>query len=353
MKAWVLHGINDIKLECVEEPVLEEGEVLVAVKATGICGSDIPRIYKTGAHQMPLIPGHECSGLVVETGSNVDIKWKGKRVGIFPLIPCQHCKPCQSGKYEMCRNYSYLGSRRNGGFAEYMAVPEWNLVELPDNVTYEEAAMLEPMAVAVHAMRRVNFQSTSSVVVEGLGTIGLFLTMFLLEHGIQNILVIGNKEFQKRMSFQLGISENHYCDSRTENVKDFILRHTDGYGPDVFFECVGKQETISKAIDLTAPAGEICMVGNPASDIILDQNLYWKVLRHQLRVTGTWNSSYIGNNIGEDMSDDWHYVLNRLQQKKINPSAFITHRMALEELEQGFHIMRDKTEDYVKIMFGK
>ena len=130
MKAWVLHGVNDLRLETVPIPLPEEQEVLVEVKATGICGSDIPRIYHTGAHIHPLIPGHEFSGEVVEVGKGTDRKWIGQRVGIFPLIPCGECGLCRKKQYEMCRNYSYLGSRRNGGFAEYAAVPAWNLVLL-------------------------------------------------------------------------------------------------------------------------------------------------------------------------------------------------------------------------------
>ena len=134
MKAWVLHGVNDIRLEEKEEPQLRADEALVCVKAAGICGSDIPRIYKTGAHVHPLIPGHEFSGQVVKVGHKADIKWLHKRVGIFPLIPCRKCAACQRQQYELCRDYGYLGSRRNGGFAEYTAVPQWNLIELPDRV---------------------------------------------------------------------------------------------------------------------------------------------------------------------------------------------------------------------------
>ncbi len=106
MKAWVLHGIDDLRWETVEKPLPGSGEVLVAVKAVGICGSDIPRIYKTGAHVHPLIPGHELSGRVEAVGAGVESSWLGQRVGIFPLIPCKTCTLCQEKRYEMCRNYS-------------------------------------------------------------------------------------------------------------------------------------------------------------------------------------------------------------------------------------------------------
>lgn len=365
MKAWVLHNINDLRYEAVEEPRLSEHEVLVSVKAAGICGSDIPRIYRDGAHSMPLIPGHEFSGEVVKLGRGADKKWKGKRVGIFPLIPCGKCRQCVNLKYEMCRGYSYLGSRRNGGFADYVAVPEWNLVCLPESVSYEEAAMLEPMAVAMHAINRLNFTERDTAVVIGLGTIGQLLTMFLLERGIQNVLAIGRKESQRRTAMKLGVLEKNYCDSREEDENNFVMYHTQGCGADVVFECVGKNETVARAIDLAAPAGQICMVGNPSTDITLEKSVYWKILRNQLCVAGSWNSSYtgkqlvtsgaqnpasIGNRVKEMCFDDWQHVLAMLGQKRIAPANLITHRLTMEQLEQGLHIMRDKLEDYIKIM---
>ena len=164
MRAYVLHGIDDLRLEETALSEIKEREVLVKVMAAGICGSDIPRIYKTGTYSYPLIPGHEFSGTVIETGLKADKKWMGKRVGIFPLIPCGECEPCRKKQYEMCRHYSYLGSRTNGGFAEYVAVPGENLIELPEEVSYEVAAMLEPMAVAVHAMRKSGVMKENTVV---------------------------------------------------------------------------------------------------------------------------------------------------------------------------------------------
>lgn len=345
MKAWILHGIGDIRYEEVTRPVPKYGEVLVAVKAAGICGSDIPRIYRTGAHRMPLIPGHEFAGEVVELGEGVDVSWQGKRVGIFPLIPCRECVPCQTKQYEMCRHYSYLGSRCDGGFAQYVAVPVWNLMELPENVSFEEAAMLEPMSVAVHAMRRVKIEADDTVVVWGLGTIGLLLVMFLRERGVQKILVVGNKTAQQKQAAALGLPEEYFCNSSIQDPREWVLHCTSGQGADVLFECVGKNDIISQVVDLAATAGRICMVGNPYSDMQLEKDIYWKILRNQLTITGTWNSSYTG-----ESTDDWHYVLEKLREKKISPASAITHRLQLDDLERGLTIMRDKSEDYIKIM---
>lgn len=345
MKAFVLHQIGDFRLENAADPQPAEGETLVEVKAAGICGSDIPRIYQTGTYSYPLIPGHEFSGVVRETKAATDSRWLGKRVGVFPLIPCHRCAPCLKGQYEMCRNYSYLGSRRDGGFAQYVAVPADNLIELPKDVTFTEAAMLEPMAVAVHAMRRVKINPSDTAVVCGLGTIGLLLLMFLIEAGVSKIFALGNKEFQRQAAKNLGLSEDFYCDIRDQDVGKWIQEQTDGLGADVFFECVGKNETLSQAVEFTAPGGKVMLIGNPHSHMALEKQIYWKILRNQLTIAGTWNSSFT-----HDSKDDWHYALDRLARKRINPAGLISHTFSLEELERGFHIMRDKTEDYGKIM---
>lgn len=343
MKAYVLHGINDLRFEDVAQPEPKEDEVLVRVMAAGICGSDIPRIYKTGAHRHPLIPGHEFSGVVEQVGSKKNKKWMGKRVGVFPLIPCHQCEPCQQKAYEMCRSYGYLGSRQDGGFAEYVAVPVQNLIELPKKVSFEEAAMLEPMAVAVHAMRRVALHAGDTVAVCGLGTIGRLLTLVLHASGVKRLLLIGNKDSQRRFAETLGGVD--FCDTRTEEPQTWLTEKSKGQGIDVFFECVGKNETVELGVGCVAPSGRVVFVGNPSSDMTLKKDVYWQILRRQLAVTGTWNSSFTG-----DENDDWHEVLRLLETRAILPENIISHRLPLADLERGLSIMRDKTEDFAKIL---
>lgn len=345
MKAYVLHGINDLQYEDREMPELEAGTVLVKVKAAGICGSDIPRIYRTGAYFYPLITGHEFAGVVSEVGTNVPKSWLGKRVGVFPLIPCMECSPCQKMEYEMCKKYSYLGSRTDGGFAEYVRVPLWNLIELPETVSYEQAAMLEPMAVAIHGIRRSSVCEEDTIAVCGMGTIGLFVVMFLLEMRCKNILVIGNKDFQKETVERLGIPAEQFCDARTQNVEEWLDERTGGRGVSVFFDCVGRNEVVLQGINSVSPKGTVLLLGNPASDMNIEKGVYWKVLRKQLTMIGTWNSSF-----AHDAEDDWHYVLELLKENKIHPEMMITHRFPLEKLREGFEIMRDKKEDYIKVL---
>ena len=136
MKAYSLHAVNDLRYEEVEIPELKSGWALVRVMATGICSSDIPRVFTKGTYHFPTIPGHEFSGIVEKVADTKNEYWVDKHVGVFPLIPCRSCDPCKEHHYEMCEHYDYIGSRRDGAFAEYVAAPIWNLLEIPDNIPF-------------------------------------------------------------------------------------------------------------------------------------------------------------------------------------------------------------------------
>ena len=367
MKAYVLNGIGDIDFRDVARPVLDgqgivgrSGQtsvsdddcVIVRVRAAGICGSDIPRIYKTGAYHHPLIPGHEFSGEVAEIGKNVSPDLAGKRAGVFPLIPCMKCSPCRNGHYEMCRSYNYLGSRCDGGFAEYVKVPASSLIELPEKVTFEQAAMLEPMAVAMHAIRQCGLPlspddavRSTPIAVCGMGTIGLLVVMHLMGMGYDNIICIGNKEFHRMKALELGIPEDRYLDFNKDDPAAAVMNLTDGEGVGYYFECVGKNSAVSLGLNVLGASGALQLVGNPASDMSFGKDEYWKILRRQLTVTGTWNSSY-----RHSPDDDWNMVIRSLDEGRIAPERFITHLLSFDDLGRGFGIMRDKTEDYIKVM---
>ena len=350
MKAYILHDINNISLEETDKPTLKPGEVLVEVKAAGICGSDIPRIYTNGAHVLPLIIGHEFAGKVVEAADSDGENWVGKKVGIFPLIPCKECDPCEKKQYEMCRHYNYLGSRCNGGYAEYVAVPVWNLIELNDDVPYEIAAMMEPMAVATHAVRGILAEGedkNANILVYSLGTIGIMVCMILKQLGYKNIFAIGNKEAQiNAVADNLGVSRNNLCNTKTQDIATWLNIHH--YSFDICLECVGKPETMNACIDMVNPAGKIMLVGNPYSDMDIPRDTYWKILRNQLTVKGTWNSSFT-----HDENDDWNFLAKLLNSGELRPEYLITHRYNLENLMEGFELMRDKSEPYIKCMWVK
>ena len=156
MKAGVLHQIGDLRYEDVKDPQPNKGEVLLKIRAAGICGSDIGRVYKKGTYHFPTIPGHEFAGEVVDLGKGVDKSYMHRKAAVFPLLPCRECDMCEIGEYASCRNYNYFGSRCDGGFAEYIAVPVWNLVVSEKDISFEEMAMAEPAACPV-----MNFPSTA------------------------------------------------------------------------------------------------------------------------------------------------------------------------------------------------
>lgn len=343
MKAWILNDINNICFTDTDIPLPSENEVLIQVKTVGICGSDIPRIYGTGAHNMPLIPGHEFSGIVEGVGKNADPSLLKKRVAVFPKITYP-----SSDSYN---NYDYLGSRRNGAFAEYVTVPADNILLLPDDVTFEEAAMMEPLAVAANAVRTgtKSVSCDSPIAVCGLGTIGLMVVMLLIEAGYNNIYAIGNKDSQKNNAFSLGIAPHCFIDSRNENVSEQLNLVSKGVS--VFFECVGKNECIAHGIESASLNGHLVLIGNPYSDMLFSKDTYWQILRKQLTVHGIWNS-FFSKDYSKDCLDDWHYSLALVAQKKIPLNKLISHRFNPSELEKALHIMRDKTEDYCKILIS-
>ena len=199
MKAYVLEGIGQLVYKDVQIPQLGADEVLVEVMNAGICGSDIPRIFKTGTYHFPTVPGHEFAGIVRQAASKNNNYLIGKRVGVFPLMPCMKCEQCKKKAYEMCQSYNYLGSRTDGGFAEYAAVPAWNLIELPPKVSFEDAAMLEPAGVALHAIRQADMGEVGSAAVYGCGTIGTLVIQWLNAMGVKNLYAIGTREEQRNL----------------------------------------------------------------------------------------------------------------------------------------------------------
>ncbi len=343
MKAYVLEGIGQLEYREVPVPTPEEDEVIVQVTHAGICGSDIPRIFKTGTYHFPTIPGHEFAGVVHEAGSERFRHMAGRRVGVFPLIPCMQCEQCRNKAYEMCRSYNYLGSRTDGGFAEYVKVPIWNLIELPENVSNEDAAMLEPTCVALHAIRQADMSGVETAAVYGCGTIGILVLQWLHAMGVKRVYAIGTRPEQQRLAGQ--VSDAAFCNCRKHDPVDFIMEQTDGRGADLVFECVGVNESVNNAVCSAVAGGQVVFVGNPAGNIELEKQIYWKILRRQMTIYGTWNSSFTG---AED--DDWHMAVKAISEGKIRPAKQITHRFAFEDLQDGLEVMKDKEVFSNKVM---
>jgi len=343
MKACVLHAINDLRYEDVEKPKPKQGEVLLKIRASGICGSDIPRVFTKGTYHFPTIPGHEFPGEIVELGAGTNKDLLGKKAAVFPLLPCRKCDMCEVGEYASCRDYNYFGSRCDGGFAEYIAVPVWNLVFADDNLSFEEAAMAEPAAVSLHALGRAGVELGDTVAIFGAGPIGLMLAEFAKAWGALKIILLDIDE--TKMDFAKKLGYEYVLDSRKEDYNNEIMDITSGKGVDVVVEGSGASSALAGCLKSAKPLGSVVLMGNPFGDMNLMQKDYWEILRKQLKLFGTWNSSYTQN------KNDWQTALDAMSKGKLNVKPFITHRADFSECNSAFEMVRDKSEFFNKVMF--
>jgi L-iditol 2-dehydrogenase len=342
MKAWVLHGINDLRLEDRPLPRLGEDEVLVKVEAAGICGSDIPRIFETGAHTLPVIPGHEFAGIVADAPEALS-RLLGKRVGVFPLLPCMRCDSCLREQYETCSNYDYLGSRRDGAFAEYVAVPAQNLAELPEGLSFEAGAMLEPAAVALHALRRLGVRKMESVAIFGAGPVGLLAAQWARVLGAKRVFLAGTRAAQAEKARLLGFAD--FFDIREHDAAERIAALTEGAGVDVCVEAAGDARSATDCIRAARAGGLVALIGNPRADMRIGKDVYQSILRKQLKIYGSWNSGFYRR--GED---DWAETIMAARNGDIRLEALITHKFPLADLARAADMMRSRREYFCKVM---
>lgn len=344
MKALRLHGIGDLRYEDVPDPKPAKGQVLLKIKACGICGSDIPRVLIKGTYHFPTIPGHEFSGQIVETGEGVDKALIGKKAAVFPLLPCGECGPCKIGGYEMCEHYNYFGSRCDGGFAEYIAVPVWNLVMVPESVDYEVAAMCEPCSVAVHALRNGGIEIGDNVAIFGSGPIGMMLAQWSMAWGADKVFLIDNDD--RKVAFAKKIGFENVFNTKDGSPSDWIKDNTNGKGADLCIEGAGVSPTLEAAAFSARPLGRLVCMGNPAGDMKLSQNGYWQIMRKQLRLFGTWNSGY-----APLPKNDWQLSIRSMETGKLNLKQLITHRVGLSDGIKPFKMMKERSEFFEKVMF--
>ncbi len=279
-----------LNLELVPMPVPEIGpdDVLVRVRACGICGSDVHGFDgSTGRRIPPLVMGHEAAGDVAQTGANVRDLAIGDRVTFDSTIYCGQCFFCARGDVNLCDNRQVLGVspgeyRRHGAFAEYVAVPRRTMYRLPDNLTYEQAALIEAVSVAVHAVNLTPLRMGSSAVVVGSGMIGLLAIQALRAAGCARVVAVDLEESRLKVARALGATES--INSKTDDAPAAICELTAGRGADVAIECVGATEPIRTAIASVRKGGAVTLVGNiaPAIDLPLQA-----VVTRQIRVQGS------------------------------------------------------------------
>lgn len=323
MKQLRLHRVGELRLDTVPVPKCAEDEVLLKIRCCGICGSDIGRIFKTGTYSFPTAPGHEFCGDIVFDPQNI---LTGKRAAVFPLLPCFKCDMCKEEKYAQCADYDYYGSRRDGAYAQYIAVKRFNVVLLPDNVSYEEGAMCEPAAVALHAVEKLGSVENKSVLISGAGAIGLIAAQLAAHFGAKKVMLFDIDREKTAFFKNLGFEEY------TSGTVDAALEGT------------GASGALSRIIDAIRPFGKVVLMGNPSNDVSLSPKDYQMILRKELNIEGTWNSSYAA------MKNDWADVLKKISDGALSLKMLITHRVSLERAEQMLKAMRDKKEFYCKVM---
>jgi 2-desacetyl-2-hydroxyethyl bacteriochlorophyllide A dehydrogenase len=271
MKALVLNAYNEFSYTDMPDPVLSPGEVLVQVKACGICGSDVHGMDgSTGRRIPPLIMGHEASGVIVAAASGVT-GWKtGDRVTFDSTVYPLNDWFTLQGRYNLSDNREVLGVspgtyRRHGAFAEYVAIPQHILYRLPDDVSFEQAAMMEPVAVALHALSLSGMQAGESCLVTGAGMIGLCLIQAAAAAGAVPVMAMDINEQRLELARELGADITLLPDSG--DTEKTVAEATSGRGIDVVFEAVGIARTVNSSIELVRKGGRVILVGNLAKNI--------------------------------------------------------------------------------------
>lgn len=342
VKACVLHAIGDLRCEERPLPKPGPGEVLLRVGACGVCGSDIPRVFKKGTYKFPLIPGHEFAGVVEKVGPDSEPFWLGRKAAVFPLVPCRRCAACEIGAYAQCEDYDYLGSRCNGGFAEYVVVPAWNLLPVPMELSLEEAALVEPAAVAVHALRQAGVEVGDTVLIFGAGPIGLLLGLWARAWGAGKVLLTDIDIERLRFARTLGF--DHLHDATPGDAADWAMRKT-GRGADVVIEGSGSTPAFEQCMLAARPFGRVVLMGNPMGEMKLSQDGYWAMMRKELRVHGTWNSAF-----ADLPRNEWKLALDYMADGRLPVGKLITHRTGLDGLFEHLVMLRDRKAFSNKVM---
>jgi L-iditol 2-dehydrogenase len=342
MQALVLHGIGDLRSERVPVPEPAVGEALVRVAAVGVCGSDVPRVYSHGAYHYPLIPGHEAAGVVAQVRGASAVA-PGQQVTIKPLIPCRHCRYCEIGAFGQCERYDYIGSRRDGAMAEYVRVPAENLVPVPEGLSLEEAALTEPAAVALHALRQGGLAPGDVVAVLGTGPIGMMVAQWARIWGAGQVLLVDVDPLKLELATALGLGE--VCNARQSDPVAWATERTAGRGPDLVIEAAGAAATLEQALRMARPLGRVVMLGNPGGDVTLPERTLSGVLRKQLTIRGTWNSQFSALPV-----DEWRATLEMMAAGRLYVAPLITHRVPLAQGVSAFEMMRDRSAFYGRVV---
>lgn len=340
MKAAVVCANEDVQYLDYEEPIPGPGEVKVKVRASGICGSDIPRVLHNGVHFYPIVLGHEFSGDVVEIGEGVTKVKVGDRVSGAPLKPCMKCDDCQNGNFSLCKHYSFIGSREQGSNADYVVIPEQNAVVYDSSISYEQAAMFEPSTVALHGLLQNEYQGGQYVAVLGGGTIGMDSPCSGQRFSApEKLWYLTSSEERLELAKRLGADASSIQRKKIICRKQWHLRKK-GYG--YVFETAGQIPTMHMAFELAGNKANVCFIGTPHAELTFTPAMWENMNRKEFHLTGSW-MSYSAPFPGKEWELTAHYFATG--QLKFDP-GFIYKKVPMSQAQEAFQMF--KTPGLVK-----
>ncbi len=340
MKSLLLSAYNQLALAETPVPEVKPHEVLIRVAACGICGSDVHGYDGSSGRRIPpIIMGHEAAGTVEAVGSAAVNVQRGDRVTFDSTVFCGECDFCANGDVNLCENRQVIGVscgeyRRNGAFAEFVVVPRHILHPLPDSITFPQAAMLEAVAVALHAVHVSQLSGGETALVIGAGMIGLLTLQAARVAGCSRVMIADVDPTRLALARKVGGEEILHA-SGTELVAD-VLRLTGGDGVDVVFEAVGVDETVAAAIDCTRKGGTVTLIGNIAQAVTIPLQ---KVVTRQIRLQGSCASA-----------GEYPEAIELLERGKIVVDPLITSVASLEEGPQWFARLHAREPNLMKVI---
>lgn len=341
MKAAILEDKGAMAYEEIPTPAPKPGHVLLRVKAVSICGSDIMR-YTKGHRMYNLVLGHECAGVIAAVGAGISPDLVGRAAAVIPLVPCFECEQCQAGRYSACHQYSFIGSRQNGGYAEFVELPERNAFLLPDGIDLEAAALIEPSTVARHIIDLGNFEAGQSVIVLGAGSVGLMAVQWLRILGAR--LIISTDIVSENLNIARELGAHVTLNPQEVDVKEEVKKLA-GDGVDLAIEAAGSPQALAQTIQVTRPRGNIVCGGNQPPEASLPMTFIEDLMRKELRLNGCF-MSYSAPFPGHEWTESVKAMLNG----QLNAAKMISHRYPLAQTPQVFEDIAARRIAYRKIM---
>jgi len=335
MRAALLYGVKDLRIQDIDMPEVEHGEILVKVKAATTCGTDLKifqRGYVEGVIKLPTVFGHEWAGDIIEVGEGVSWLKKGMRVRAGNSSPCLRCRMCQKEKYNLCEDMMWLW----GAYAEHIKVPArivmLNTQEIPPHVTYEEAAVTEPLACVLHGIEEARVKLGDTVAIIGAGPIGLLHLLTVKKMGANRVIISDTVDERLQLAEKIGADET--INAKTEDTVEKTKQLTEGYGADVVIEAIGLPTTWEQALKMVRKGGTVLEFGGcpPGTEI--------KVSTEQLHYEET-------TILGAFHTTPAHFrkALNLIASGTINVKPLITRKMKLDQINEAFETLTTSKSD--------